>query len=146
MHQTIIDLQNALKTGKKLQIKLLGDSITHGAGGTGFKQDGEPIVEEFYKSFAYSEEYDIFTTQEGLSIHEKLHIVAERGNGSVIKDNTAPVEVLDGFVTRIDKSFDPRILFMILVIVLFLADIAVRKFKFKWPHEIIREYREKKSK
>ena len=50
MHQTIIDLQNALKTGKKLQIKLLGDSITHGAGGTGFKQDGEPIVEGFARN------------------------------------------------------------------------------------------------
>lgn len=50
MHQTIIDLQNTLKAGKKLQIKLLGDSITHGVGGTGFKQDGEPIVEGFARN------------------------------------------------------------------------------------------------
>ena len=34
---------------------------------------------------------------------------------------------------------------MILAIVFFLADIAVRKFKFKWPHELIREYKEKKN-
>ena len=34
---------------------------------------------------------------------------------------------------------------MILAITLFLADIAVRKFKFKWPHEIIRGYQEKKK-
>lgn len=37
-------LKKALKTGQKLQIKLLGDSITHGVGGSGFAQDGEPIV------------------------------------------------------------------------------------------------------
>ena len=34
---------------------------------------------------------------------------------------------------------------MIMAIVFFLVDIAVRKFKFKWPHEIIREAKEKKS-
>lgn len=30
---------------RTVHIKLLGDSITHGVGGTGFEQDGEPIVE-----------------------------------------------------------------------------------------------------
>ncbi len=35
---------------KRLHIKLLGDSITHGAGGTGWKQNGEPIVEDFKRS------------------------------------------------------------------------------------------------
>ena len=34
---------------------------------------------------------------------------------------------------------------MILAIVCFLIDIAVRKFKFKWPHEIIREMKQKKE-
>ena len=38
-------LKTALKTGKNTQIKLLGDSITHGVGGSGFMQDGEPIVD-----------------------------------------------------------------------------------------------------
>ena len=50
MHQTIIELQNELRAGKNLQIKLLGDSITHGVGGTGFNQDGEPIVENFARN------------------------------------------------------------------------------------------------
>lgn len=108
--------------------------------------NNEEIMAEMYKSFAYSEEYDLFTKEEGMTVHEKLEIVATRGNGAVIEDLTAPSEVLDGFVTKIAKTFDPRILFMILVIILFLADIAVRKFKFKWPHELIREYREKKLK
>ena len=34
---------------------------------------------------------------------------------------------------------------MILVTVLFLLDIAVRKFKFKWIHELIRDAKEKKA-
>jgi hypothetical protein len=34
---------------------------------------------------------------------------------------------------------------MIIAIVLFLLDIAVRKFKFKWIHEMVRESREKKE-
>lgn len=33
-----------------IRLKLLGDSITHGAGGTGFMMDGEPIVEGFRRS------------------------------------------------------------------------------------------------
>ena len=35
---------------KKINIKLLGDSITHGVGGTGWEQCGEPIVEDFRRS------------------------------------------------------------------------------------------------
>lgn len=35
---------------KKINIKLLGDSITHGVGGTGWAQTGEPIVEDFRRS------------------------------------------------------------------------------------------------
>ena len=33
-----------------INIKLLGDSITHGVGGSGFLQDGEPIVAEFSRN------------------------------------------------------------------------------------------------
>lgn len=35
---------------KKVKIKLLGDSITHGVGGSGFKQDGEHIIDKFYRN------------------------------------------------------------------------------------------------
>ena len=62
-----------------------------------------------------------------------------------IEDLEDPVEIFEGFVTDIDKEFDPRFVFMILLICLFLLDLAVRKFKFKWPHELIREYKEKKN-
>ena len=42
-------------------------------------------------------------------------------------------------------TFDPRIIFLILTIIFVLLDIAVRKFKFKWPHELIRERKMKKA-
>ena len=35
---------------KKIKIKLLGDSITHGVGGEGFNQNGEPIVKGFARN------------------------------------------------------------------------------------------------
>ncbi len=35
---------------RTVHIKLLGDSITHGVGGTGFEQNGEPIVEGFSRN------------------------------------------------------------------------------------------------
>ena len=105
------------------------------------------VVAEYstYKSFAYSEEYDSFVETTGVDFKAELEKLAIRGNGELIDDNQEPWEVFDGFVTSIEKNFDPRFLFMILAIVGFLLDIAVRKFKFKWPHELIREYKEKKS-
>lgn len=35
---------------KTVNIKLLGDSITHGVGGTGFEQNGEPIVKGYARN------------------------------------------------------------------------------------------------
>ena len=35
---------------KTVRIKLLGDSITHGVGGTGFKQNGEKITDKFSRN------------------------------------------------------------------------------------------------
>ena len=39
-----------LKAGKIKKIKLLGDSITHGMGGTGYCMDGEPIAGNFFRN------------------------------------------------------------------------------------------------
>lgn len=110
-------------------------------------KDGNTLeMQEIYKSFAFSEEYDIFSQMEESQIIENLTELAARGNGSVIVDHTDPVEVFENFVTSIEKVYDPRTLFAILAIILFLLDIAVRKFKFKWPHELIREYKAKNKK
>ena len=68
-----------------------------------------------------------------------LCALADSGNGTVITD---PVEAYAGFVKTYPKQTDPRMVFLILAIVCILLDVAVRKFKFKWPHELIREHRE----
>ena len=71
-----------------------------------------------------------------------MTIIANDGKGLVISD---PAEVFESFAQTIKKVFDPRIIFLILSIILVLLDIAARKFKFKWPHEIIKEYKNKKA-
>ena len=112
------------------------------------KHDAEGnIIEtvETFKSLAYSQEYNMNIESEELTPIELLEKLAEDGNGAVIADFEDPVEVFANFITRIDKMFDPRFLFMILILIMFLLEIAVRKFKFKWPHELIREYKNRKQ-
>lgn len=43
-------INNALKSDKPIKIKLLGDSITHGVGGTGFDQDGYSFTSGFARN------------------------------------------------------------------------------------------------
>jgi hypothetical protein len=108
--------------------------------------NGQVLQEEvLYKSFAYSKEYDSLDERTKEEMETALTSLAEKGNGMLITDFEDLRAVFANFVTDIDKVFDPRILFAILMVVLFLADIAVRKFKFKWPHEIIRDYKKKKQ-
>lgn len=109
--------------------------------------DGKVLATyETYHAFSYSEEYDLLA-EYPVTVGETdlLTFLATHGGGAVIADNEDPQEIFANFVTRIVNNFDPRILFMILILVLFLTDIAVRKFKFKWPHEIIRNLRGKKN-
>lgn len=108
--------------------------------------DGETLAEyQTYRTFSYSEEYDNNQEITDLTLTENLQNLAEAANGKLIADNEDPMEVFANFVTSIPKSFDPRYLFMILALVLFLTDVAVRKFKFKWPHEIVRAFRDKRK-
>lgn len=98
---------------------------------------------EIFKSFSYSQEYDTLDDSE-FDADEFLEDLAVRGNGTKV-DIEEPGRVFSDFVTRLNKTYDPRIVFMAIALVLFLADVAVRKFKFKWPHEIIRELKEKEQ-
>ena len=43
-------ISKVILSDKKIKIKLLGDSITHGVGGSGFAQNGEPIVAGFARN------------------------------------------------------------------------------------------------
>lgn len=92
-------------------------------------------------AFSYSQEYNYFPTRE-LMGEEFMEALAADGRGIVVE---YAIDVFDTFDKYIHKTVDPRIGLLIAVIVLFLLDVAVRKFKFKWPHELIREYRQKKK-
>ena len=97
----------------------------------------------FYKAFSYSDEYNMFNDTDRIAFMQSL---AASGNGTAVQLADAEAyKIFEGFITGIEKSFDPRYLMMIIAIVLFLLDIAVRKFKFKWIHELIREHKEKKQ-
>ena len=91
-----------------------------------------------YKTLAYSLEYDAFADKKGAEA--LLATLAERSDGYVLSD---PLEVFENAVEFLHIIIDPRVLFAILIIVFFLVDIAARKFKWKWPHEIIRERKQK---
>lgn len=106
----------------------------------------DAIVEEYvtYREFSYSKEYDVNVAVDEQVMKNTLTALAENGDGKLIADNEAPWEIFEDFVAVYKKIYDPVLLFAILVMVLFLLCIAVRKFKFKWPHELIREYRAKK--
>lgn len=102
---------------------------------------GTPLSEiVLYKTFSYSEEYNAFPDRVPLG-KELLALVAQNGKGKEIED---PASVFENFDKTLKKEYDPRILFLIICIVCVLLDIAVRKFKFKWPHELVREYKQKK--
>ncbi len=93
-----------------------------------------------YTTFSYSKEYNMFRDSgEGVQLMADL---AESGRGAVIED---AYEVLEGIQRTLHFAYDPRLPFIIAAIVLFLLDVAVRKFKFKWPHEIYRDYKAKRA-
>ena len=94
-----------------------------------------------YEAFSYSQEYNTFTDRRPIG-EELMTLLAEQGKGSAVGD---PAEVFASFLPTIKKTVDPRIVLLILSIIFVLLDIAARKFKFKWPHEIIRERKLKKA-
>ncbi len=110
-----------------------------------YNEAGELIgSNSIHKTLAYSSEYEYYLNQE-VNYREFLETLAKNGNGTLVEDLDDPHSIIDTFETVIYKRFDPRYLFAIMIIVLFLADVAVRKFKFKWPHEIIKKYRERRG-
>ena len=107
------------------------------------RQDGEGKLlaqHSIYKAFSYSAEYNILT--DTATYAQKLADISEAGEGVVL---TEPREVFENVVKYLHKVIDPRIVLIITALVVFLLDIAVRKFKFKWPHEIMRDIKEKKA-
>ena len=106
-----------------------------------FDKDGVRLsYTTLYKTLSYSKEYNVFT--DTAAAENLMTLLAERSGGYVLID---PLQVFDNAIDFLHIVIDPRILFAILIIVLFLLDIAVRKFKWKWPHEIIHERKYKQA-
>ena len=104
---------------------------------------GEILAETTeYKALPYSKEYELFYDRE--SSEFLITALAEGGKGEVIdKDN--PWQVYENAADFLHRVIDPALAFIITIICLFLLDIAVRKFKWKWIHEIIRDKRAKEE-
>ena len=106
-------------------------------------EDGTVVSSStMHKSFSYTEEYNEFADNETCA--EFMASLAERGEGVII-ENDNPWAVFENVAQYLHREIDPRLAFLIIALVLFLTDIAVRKFKFKWPHELIRERKAKKA-
>ena len=103
---------------------------------TASDEEGNILSEiPIYKALSYSEEYDALAAEEKNGSH-LMEELARNGGGTEIDD---PVQIFGSFRKTLTKTFDPRVILIIVAIVLMLLDIAVRKFKFKWIHEIIKE-------
>ncbi|HBN12397.1 MAG TPA: hypothetical protein DD415_02145 [Clostridiales bacterium] len=92
-----------------------------------------------YRVFSYSKEYEALSAGDGAAFLSEL---AVKGKGIAIADYW---EVFDGFEEVIHSTIDPRIWICLAALCLFLIDIAIRKFKFKWIHEIIKDRRDQKT-
>lgn len=92
-------------------------------------------------AFSYSQEYNFFPDRDPIG-ERYMSKLAEDGRGVAVEYE---IDIFDDFEKYIHVVVDPRIGLLIAAIVFFLLDIAVRKFKFKWPHELIREYKEKRA-
>ncbi len=110
-----------------------------------FNAAGEEIGRaEYFKTFSYSKEYTI-PDETQFDPSAFLAELSERGGGIMLDDLEDPSPIFETFDPMLDRSYDPRLLFMIIAMVLFLLDVAVRKFKFKWIHELVHDYKERKA-
>ena len=68
--------------------------------------------------------------------------LAKSGNGKIV---SSVEQVFEDFVQSFYRTYDPRVLLASAILIVLLLEVAVRKFKFKWIHELIRDAKEKKA-
>ena len=103
-------------------------------------ENGETLAEtSTYRVFSYSKEYEALSAGDGEAFLSEL---AVKGKGMAIENYW---EVFEGFEEVIHRMVDPRLWVCLTALCLFLLDIAVRKFKFKWIHEIINDRKEQQK-
>lgn len=104
--------------------------------------DGTEETCNLFYAFSYSKEFDNeMSENESEKLFEEI---TAQSDGKIITKGQE-IGVFDGFVRKENRKFDPRFIFAGVALALFILDIAVRKFKFKWLHEIIGEAKEKKA-
>ena len=104
-------------------------------------EDGSVVASTTtYKALGYSKEYDLFVDLDAAD--KMMTDLAFYGRGEVIED---PWDVFENAVKYIHNVINPKILFCIIALCLFLLDIAARKFKWKWPHEYFTKKNNKKT-
>ena len=94
-----------------------------------------------YHAVSYSQEYNPFLNDSDTA--NFVSDIAGAGKGIII---TSASQVFDGFNTHYNKSFCPRIIFAVMIVLLLLFDVAARKFKLKMPNKLLKEARERKQK
>lgn len=97
-------LKNMLSTKPNMRIKLLGDSITHGVGGTGFAQNGEPIVAEFCRN------------PDGYCWAKNFKDYLEKGFNCSVTNNACTGTTIQFIINNFDKLVDPEDDFIICTI------------------------------
>lgn len=102
--------------------------------------DRNIIEETIYTSFAYSNEYNAFINQD--ECYSFLSNICQYTGGNIYDLEEA---LFTEASERIDYQIDLRYVLLITTLTLFLLDIIVRKFKFKWPHEIINKNKEQRK-
>ena len=89
------------------------------------------ISDSFFTTFSYSMEYNAFNDyEESFAFIEKL---TKNGKGKLY---TFEDDVFAHEIIYDDLTYNPQLGLVILALILFLLDICVRKFNWKWPHEI----------
>ncbi len=103
---------------------------------------GEVLSERVVnRTFSYSAEYNAFPEDSPIGL-EYLEALATSGRGEIVTDS---LSVFETFEKSVHRTADPRIVMLIIAIVLFVLDVAVRKFKFKWIHELVRDRKAKQE-
>ncbi len=84
-----------------------------------------------YRAFHYSEEYD--PMKDPFAEGKKLMIeLSSREDAEGEQKLITDPDVLLSSLIRLHKTYDPRVWFVLAALILFVLEIALRKFKFDW--------------
>ncbi len=116
-------------------------------------EDGKQVAEKSqYAAFSYSDEYDTFveptgksSTLEQLCKSTFTMSDGEKINGNMIPSTAGYENTTSRLTTRIDQTINIQLPLLIIALILFVLDIAVRKFNFLWPHELYKKYVKKED-